>query len=307
MTDSLRTLLDGAIDYAGLFPPAQLPLEPAIGNYARYRQESEAWMLGRFVVPTARLEELSPWVPKLFSSGPPLALVVLARTVESASAWPAAIAADVAAIDGIRRRHGPLVRIDGFEARLPPDVVAAEAVTACVRSVIQALPSVPVFVETSRPGEDRQAAAALANGTVDAGAGVKLRCGGQTAATFPSARWVAAVLGICGQAQAPLKLTAGLHHPLPQRDAALGATLHGFVNVLLAGAFLATGQADEVAVVGLLQDANPTHFQFEREAHWGPLMASVPDLAAARRSAVLSFGSCSFDEPRDDLRKLGWL
>ena len=33
MSASLRALLEGILDYAGLFPPAQLPLEPAFRNY----------------------------------------------------------------------------------------------------------------------------------------------------------------------------------------------------------------------------------------------------------------------------------
>ena len=46
MNASLRALLTGVVDYAGLFPPARLPLDEAIRNYARYRQGSDAWMLG---------------------------------------------------------------------------------------------------------------------------------------------------------------------------------------------------------------------------------------------------------------------
>ena len=39
MSPSLRALLTGIVDYAGLFPPAQLSLDEAIRNYARYRTE----------------------------------------------------------------------------------------------------------------------------------------------------------------------------------------------------------------------------------------------------------------------------
>src|SRR5262245_33954247 len=68
MTEGLRTLLEGVIDYAGLFPPAKLPLDAALRNYARYRRQAESWMLGRFVLPAARLEELDPYVGELFAS-----------------------------------------------------------------------------------------------------------------------------------------------------------------------------------------------------------------------------------------------
>lgn len=55
---SLRTLLDGLIDYAGLFPPAALSMQDAVRNYARYREEPYAWALGRFVVPAERAHEV---------------------------------------------------------------------------------------------------------------------------------------------------------------------------------------------------------------------------------------------------------
>ncbi len=54
---SLRVLLENLIDYAGLFPPAALPMSDAVSNYTRYRNSPEAWMLGRFVVPASRLKD----------------------------------------------------------------------------------------------------------------------------------------------------------------------------------------------------------------------------------------------------------
>ena len=63
MTRSLHILLDGLIDYAGLFPPAALSMEEAVANYEAYRRGPSAWALGRFVVPTERLHE----VPRSFS------------------------------------------------------------------------------------------------------------------------------------------------------------------------------------------------------------------------------------------------
>jgi hypothetical protein len=59
---AIRTLLEGLIDYAGLFPPAKLPMEEAVRNYAHYREAEFSWALGRFVVPAARIAE----VPRTF-------------------------------------------------------------------------------------------------------------------------------------------------------------------------------------------------------------------------------------------------
>src|SRR3982751_2204860 len=54
---SVRALLSGAIDYAGLFPPAGLSMPEAVINFATYRNSNYNWMLGRFVVTAARLGE----------------------------------------------------------------------------------------------------------------------------------------------------------------------------------------------------------------------------------------------------------
>jgi hypothetical protein len=60
---SLRVLLEGAIDYAGLFPPASLAMPEVIRNYAAYRESTDAWALGRLIVPLARRQEVAekPW------------------------------------------------------------------------------------------------------------------------------------------------------------------------------------------------------------------------------------------------------
>ncbi|MEA2489128.1 MAG: hypothetical protein QOH21_920 [Acidobacteriota bacterium] len=63
MTTSLRILLDGLIDYAGLFPPAALSMQDAVRNYARYREGDYAWALGRFVVQAERLREMPRTFP----------------------------------------------------------------------------------------------------------------------------------------------------------------------------------------------------------------------------------------------------
>jgi hypothetical protein len=54
---SLRALLTGLIDYAGLYPPASLPLPIVLERYRCFRASPEAWMLHRLVLPVAKLGE----------------------------------------------------------------------------------------------------------------------------------------------------------------------------------------------------------------------------------------------------------
>jgi hypothetical protein len=84
--------------------------------------------------------------------------------------------------------------------------------------------------------------------------------------------------------------------------------MHGFVNVLLADALVCAGRAAEAELVQLLGDADPTHFKFDDSGvAWTDLRVSTAEVSQARGTSVLSIGSCSFDEPRDDLRALGWM
>ena len=57
MVEARRELLRGLIDYAGLFPPASLNLSEAVRNYQQYRSGAHAWMLARFVIPAALVEQ----------------------------------------------------------------------------------------------------------------------------------------------------------------------------------------------------------------------------------------------------------
>ena len=52
-------LLEGLVDYAGLYPPAALAMSSAVRQYAQYRAAGSGWMLGRFVC-RSRVAPLSP-------------------------------------------------------------------------------------------------------------------------------------------------------------------------------------------------------------------------------------------------------
>jgi hypothetical protein len=54
---SLRALLSNLIDYAGLYPPAALPLRDVAEKYAAYCAAPHSWMLNRVVLPFSNLAE----------------------------------------------------------------------------------------------------------------------------------------------------------------------------------------------------------------------------------------------------------
>jgi hypothetical protein len=114
MSRGLRALLAGVIDYAGLFPPAKLPLDEAIRNYARYRQEPESWMLGRFICPAATLSEISPRHVDSFWEAPPFPVSVIGRGGNNIPQFLMNLQADLDDIAAFRRNHGERVTTEVY-------------------------------------------------------------------------------------------------------------------------------------------------------------------------------------------------
>lgn len=326
MSATLRALLGGALDYAGLFPPARLPLYQAVRNYLRYRGEPESWLLGRFVLPAARLGELAPFAGELPASGPPFVVSALGRGGGTAAEFLAGLDADLRDIARFLEPNAPAFAVDVLEARLPPDAVTpegqrplAELLDAIGRHVDErGPPQLTVYYEPP-PGPDWCAGAgaiieavarhnAAGPGRRYREAGLKLRCGGLEAAAFPAPEQVAFVLHACLAAGVPLKFTAGLHHPLRHFDAGMDTHAYGFLNVFGAGALGHAHGLNEDEIRAILIEEDARNFACDDAVfRWRDLRAAPGQVAAARHEAVTSFGSCSFDEPRDGLRALGWV
>ena len=69
MKNSLQKIMNGLIDYAGLFPPAKLPLDEAINEYVSHVSDEKEWMLGRFIIPLSKLNDLEKHIPKFSKIG----------------------------------------------------------------------------------------------------------------------------------------------------------------------------------------------------------------------------------------------
>jgi hypothetical protein len=310
---SVRAFFAGIIDYAGLFPPARLPLDRAVGNYAKYRAGSDAWMLGRFVIPAARLGELEAFA-HFFSSGPPLPLSVLGRGGATQEEFLLGLRADAEAVTAFRSRHGDRAVIDAMELRLPSLGSDRNTLTEFGQTIDAILdPLLPpdaVFYELTFGSAWQQAVDAGICFTGDRGSGLKLRCGGLDASAFPSPEQVARVIYGCAQGLLPVKFTAGLHHPIRHYDRGVSAKMYGFLNIFGAGILASNHYArlGEQQIREIIEDENQSHFSFDEIGFgWKQYHALTEDIILPRRELFVSFGSCSFDEPRADLRVMGIL
>ena len=84
--------------------------------------------------------------------------------------------------------------------------------------------------------------------------------------------------------------------------------MHGFLNVLGAGVMAHDSKQTEETIRAMVADESRTSFRFDAQAFaWKNLTASAEAITDARAHAVISFGCCSFDDPRDGLKTLGML
>ena len=137
--------------------------------------------------------------------------------------------------------------------------------------------------------------------------GYKLRTGGVSADAFPTSAQIARALVTAATHQVPIKFTAGLHHPIRQFRDEVNTKMHGFLNVLGAAVLAAEHRWDSGQAATMLEDEDPHSFTFTDDFFaWRDWKIDTGRLQD-RRKVVKSFGSCSFDEPRDDLRALNLL
>jgi hypothetical protein len=319
MTSTLRTLTTlttGLIDYAGLFPPARLPVDEAFDRFLAHRRGAHGWMLARFVCPAGRLGELEPMLGRIGDGDGAVGLTVLGSGGDSPEAFASGIAGDVEKIRSIAARTTAMVGIDQYETRLPQRDQRerlGELVSSAVRSFEDVLgDTVLPFFETSLLGgwaEELPAAVeAVAAAAEILPAGLKIRCGGADADAFPTPAAVAEAVVAARNAGIPLKATQGLHHPFRHYDSRIETMSHGFLNLFIAGVLCHALDLEEPRVRELIEEEDAEAFVFsEPKLGWRDATVTPEQIAEARRAAVTSFGSCSFSEPVDDLIRLGLL
>ena len=83
--------------------------------------------------------------------------------------------------------------------------------------------------------------------------------------------------------------------------------MHGFLNVLGAAVLAAEHRWDEQQTSTMLEDEDSDSFSFGDESFGWREWKITTNHIKARRKFVTSFGSCSFDDPREDLRGLNFL
>jgi len=285
------------VDYAGLFPPAALPMGEAVANYAAYCGGPEAWIVGRFIVPVLRLEELEEALKPNLGQ----------EAWELSGLFKDGAEPEIGMLVDFNKRHEGRVRIVSAETRFVGDLrKLAKALGAGIMAKEGPEPPIEVWVEVDLTDDVLAQVTAIA----EAGLCAKIRTGGVTENLFPKPVDVVRFLGHCLEQKVRFKATAGLHHPiradfpLTYEQGSPQATMYGYLNLFTATAVLRAGGTVMDAVTGLEETAIQ-RFSFEGDImKWRNFTFSMEDCAALRDGAMTSFGSCSIREPLDELLAL---
>lgn len=267
-------------------------MAPAVANYARYRESLYSWMLGRFIVPVSRLAEFETSADQV-------------RSDAGERVWPLSvlgggnIRADVERILEFNRKHAGRVEIDAIELKA--------AQSDDIGRAMRVLPeSVTPYFEISIAEDPAEMVGLIG----EAGGRAKVRTGSVISDGFPSSVDLARFIRTCAEADVAFKATAGLHHPirsvnrLTYAEDSASAMMHGFLNVFLAAAFAYNGM-DVDQLVEILDETTAEAFEFESgSVMWRDQMVVRGQLRVTRSEFAIAFGSCSFEEPVDDLKRM---
>ena len=309
------------IDYAGLFPPTSLSLDKAIKNYAMYRSQPEKWMLSRFIIPGARLHELEKY-SDLFVNNPPFLFSVLNMTTLSTEEFKDNL---IVTLNQIKKFEDSLqdnVKVNALELKLPnvgsfSESIVIEIFDTIDKLILSVNPKniFDIFLELPKRENletDLNLLLSRCN-TFNVNnknqkisfIGFKLRTGGIKKDQFPSIPEVACVIKQCNLNKVPFKVTAGLHHPIRHFDDSVNTKMHGFINVIGATLLDQALNLKIEEIENILAEENPSQFLFKEDFFkWKNYQIHSELIYKGRIKTIISFGSCSFDEPKQDLQSL---
>ncbi len=331
MKKSIKAMLEKAIDYAGLFPPAGLSIEDALANYNVYRHNQESWMLSRFICPTTKFSEFEEvYLGLINNEEESYSISALCGKPEKPDQFIKCFNEETNAINCFVKSNNGKIIVDVLEMCLPLGIasdsdgfinaLAGELKTNSFKN-IGGNPT-QVYFEATLNSDWQDELKSVIN--VIAGfnnkhlspslserktiIGFKFRCGGVKAEQYPSIEQTAYCVKLCAEMNVPLKLTAGLHHPFRHFNENAQTKMHGFFNIFAAALLCHKHNLDENALIKIIGDEDRGSFIFEEnEFAWKNQRISVDEITKGRKTSIISFGCCSFEEPKYDLQKAGLL
>lgn len=315
-------LLSQSIDFAGMFPPASLDLDSTLRRAATFRKDSKnPWLMNRVVLALEEVKKLNP--SKLFSlgaDGSPWLLSVLGNPSpgDSSEDFVKSVAWDFREMRRVHDRYfhsSCKIEQVGYEIRLPNPVyspgegiLSGEYIFPALEQIESFWPRhMDIYFEVSLEGawEDTvegvsRVIAEWLNENSDSSVipGLKVRTGGKFT---PRAEQLALVINECATHGIKFKATQGLHHPLSKGPS------FGFINLLAAINFAFSLGQDQFSLAHiqecLVSDQQKDFVFGTNDFSWKKHVLTNDEIESARRTHAAAFGSCSLDEPDQDLSK----
>lgn len=316
--NAVKTLMLRSLDYAGIFPPAQLPFKDAIEEFSRCRRDADEWLLARFVLPAARVGEFAQLASgELAEAGAthqPWHVTGLLRTGASIDEALNILRSDAQILRGLADSHPGCLVVDSCELPLPEEVLTThdqELARGFIAAALEIFDEMnfrgPTFweVNLAKAFEHFALAAHQANLLQTGRTCLKFRTGGLNASAIVSPENLAHAFLIAQRERVPFKLTAGLHLAMRHFDTSVGADVFGFINVFSAAVLGWKYNLSLTELKLILEEKDSVAFKFDSDGLvWKKYSASIADIRAVRSEGLRSFGSCSFFEPIEDLKQL---
>lgn len=316
---SLSVFLEKIIDYAGLFPPAKLNLENAFTNYTKYLSGDYCSILSRFICPVKQFPMLEQLITDSFRGTDNIRISALGQTAPTLSEFYRIFENELIQWKAFDNNLS-IVKVNCYEIKLPGELSVGssadiEAFLDGITNKIDSVISLPymIFLEGDNGDHLNDNSSKLISAIADHNlkrnnSGFKLRTGGLTPEAFPTSSQIAHCIRTALDRSVPVKFTAGLHHPLRYYDDTVKTMMHGFFNIFAAGMIAYVHPISNDGLEEILNDEDASDFIFTDDSlSWKGWEVTCGQIAAARENLVLSYGSCSFEEPIEDLKALNLL
>lgn len=318
---SISIFTESLIDYAGLFPPAKLDLNTSFNNFLNYQSGKNSNMLSKFICPVKLLPDLYQLFNRKTEMIQPIEISLIITGGENLEAFKNSLKSDLELRSKFIDETKSSFKVNNFEYKIPDEIIKNKdhkEISELLKFISDNTGSdheikLSFFAESTLEGDWKSNIEFIAdalemhNENYD-DTGFKLRTGGITKTAFPSSEQIAFAVGYCLKRNLEMKFTAGLHHPIRHFDIGLDTKMHGFINVFTAGIIAKRHNISEHEMIKLLEDESAENFRFtESGFSWNGYEIENEDIHFARSTFVKSYGSCSFDEPVDDLKKLNLL
>lgn len=329
MNKSINQLLNSAVTYAGLYPPASLKLNEALRNYVDFSHSKYAWMLANFILPHHELPFLSSFADRKHRLKGPLSLCITGPETNTLFEFKNVINNIEQQIMAAHTGYPGEVRTNLLELKLPLSSIE----TLNPEELIKALEAVVSTTAESRllphrvffevPGNEYDAeltkkvikVIAVHNKSILKRkvnnylfSGIKINCSTKKSGKIPSASYLAEVILYARDANVAVKFSGSENTPYPSYSYSLGAKMHGFINIFAASILAYTQDLTVDETIEVIEEKRPDNFTFKDEYFaWRELAAPTIEIKMLRMLSITTFNFTSFTTPIDGLKELGYL